>query len=244
MRFCQRDVLRALVCAGLTSCFVGAVLAQDDVQEARPGVQVPDEHAKLGRVYRVVPSQKPQVTFRSKTRAEQFTGTTTRIIGYAVVANGTESSTVELAAGEFRLPVGFLKTKNESLNGHMMGKRWLNEEAYSEVAFTVSGVRDAKLIKEREGSKLYKAKLVGTMLIVGQQKELTVNAKIKLISESAKTKKIAPGDLMTIRADFYVVLSEFGIGIGDHAIEQGRIAKKIKIDVNLTLSAEPVETTG
>lgn len=236
--------LRRLVLCGFVLGLCGPVFAEGEQEKERPGITVPQEHAKLGRVYYLVESKKPQVTFRSSTSKEKFKGTSLQLIGYAVAPNDGEVLPAKLAAAEFRLPVVSLDTGNSQMNDHMLAKRWLNEDAYSHVAFTITDVQDVKVVKEREDSTLYKAKLVGTMSLVGQEKEMTVSARITLKPESEKTKKIAPGDLMTIRASFNIVLSEFGLGIDDPAIERKSIAKKIKVDVNLTLSTvQPKQTS-
>ena len=148
------------------------------------------------------------------------------------------STPLQKLVTKFVLPAISLDTGNATMNEHMQAKRWLNNDAYPAIEFTITDVTNVKLVKEREDSTIYRAKLVGTMSLVGQEKKMTVNARITLKSESEKTRKIAPGDLMTIRSSFHVVLSEFGMGIDDPSIEAGKIAKKIKIDVNLTLSTQ------
>lgn len=230
--------------ASLALALCASAFAEEDQREAQPGIIVPKEHADLGRVYYLVETKKPQVTFRSSTSKEKFKGASVQLVGYAVAPNDGEVLPAKLAAAEFRLPVVSLDTGNSSMNEHMLAKRWLNERAYSLVVFTITDVQNVKLVREKEDSTLYKAKLVGTMSLVGQEREMTVSAKITLKPESEKTKKIAPGDLMTIRSTFHIVLSEFGLGINDPAIKGGSIAKKIKIDVNLTLSTvQPKQTS-
>ena len=45
------------------------------------------------------------------------------------------------------------------------------------------------------------------------------------------------GDLLTIKCTFSVTLADFGIK--NPAIQDGKVAKQIKITANLTLSAQP-----
>lgn len=213
-----------------------AAVAEGDESATKTTLTIPAEHAALGQVYYVVDTKKPQVTFRSNTKAEKFQGNSTQISGYIVAPTEGEQLPVQFGAGEFRLPVFTLKTRNPSMNNHMHGTRWLNADSFPHIVFTLTGVTDEKLIKERETSTLYVATLNGTMSIMEQEKELSVKAKITFKPESDKTRRTAPGDLMIIKCKFDVTLADFGIGIGDEAIKKGRIAEKIRIDTSLTLS--------
>lgn len=237
MRFTR---IKSNVClwVGCTVVLAGWARAEEDGQERRPTIAVPDEHAKLGQVYYVVATKKPHVTFRSNAKVEKFKGTSVQLAGYVVTPGSAGALPAQLAAGKFVLPVISLDTGNSTMNEHMQAKRWFDSDAYPTIEFTMTDVTNVKLVKEREDSTIYRAKLVGIMSLVGQEKEMTVNARITLKPESEKTRKIAPGDLLTIRSSFHVVLSEFGMGINDPSIEAGKIAKRIKIDVNLTLSTQ------
>ncbi len=232
--------IKSNVCllVGCTVVLAGWAWAEDARQEQRPTIAVPDDHAKLGQVYYVVSTKKPHVTFRSNARVEKFKGTSVQLAGYVVTPGNAGALPAQLAAGKFVLPVISLDTGNSSMNEHMQAKRWFDSDAYPTIEFSITDVTNVKLVKEREDSTIYRAKLAGTMSLVGQEREMTVNARITLKPESEKTRKIAPGDLMTIRSSFHIVLSEFGMGIDDPGIEAGKIAKKIKIDINLTLSTQ------
>ncbi|MCH7592708.1 MAG: YceI family protein, partial [Planctomycetes bacterium] len=221
---------------GSAVLFAGSTNAAEDARGEGAGIVVPDEHAKLGEVYYVLAAKAPHVTFRSNAKVEKIKGTSLQLAGYVVTPTSAGALPAQLAAGKFVLPVISLDTGNASMNEHMQAKRWLDNDGYPVIEFTITDVTNVKLVREREDSTIYRAKLVGTLSLVGQEKEMTVNARITLKPESEKTRKIAPGDLMTIRSNFNVVLSEFGMGINDPGIEAGKIAKKIKIDVNLTLS--------
>ena len=228
---------------GYTVVLAGWARAEEGGRNPDAGIVVPDQHAKLGEVYYVVAAKAPHVTFRSNAKVEKIKGTSLQLAGYVVTPSSAGALPAQLAAGKFVMPVISLDTGNSTMNEHMQAKRWLDNDAYPTIEFTITDVTNVKLAKEREDSTIYRAKLVGTMSLVGHQKELTVNARITLKPESEKTRKIAPGDLMTIRSNFNVVLADFGMGIDDPGVEAGKIAKKIKIDVNLTLSTQRPSAT-
>lgn len=221
---------------GFAVLFAGSTVAAEDPSDEHAGIVVPDEHAKLGQVYYVVSTSKPNVTFRSDAKAEKIKGTSVQIAGYVVTPSSAGALPAQLAAGKFVLPVISLDTGNSTMNQHMQAKRWLHTVAFPTIEFSITNVTDVELVKERPGRTSYKAKLVGIMSLVGHEKELTVDATITLKPESARTKRIAPGDILTIKSNFNVVLADFGMGINDPGIKAGKIAAQIKIAVDLTLS--------
>lgn len=230
--------INALCIAGLLG---GPTFAQEGKNDGRSEIAVPEQHASQGEVYYVVPNKKPKVTFKSKTSVETFKGTNALLTGYVVSPNDEETLPIEFKAGEFRLPVAAFDTANSSRDGHLRGERWLHTKSFPEIVFTLTEVRDAELVKERKTSTTYDATLVGKMVVVGQEKEISVDARIILKPESKKTKRVAPGDLMTINSKFDIILSDFGIGIGDQAIETKRVAATMKIDVRITLTNQKPE---
>lgn len=206
--------------------------------EAKPGALiVPEEHAKLGKVYQVVSGEKSKVTFLSKAKAEEFKGTTKAITGYVISPTEESALPASFVAGEFRVPVLSLDTDNKTRDEHLQSKRWLDAEAYPEVIFTLTKVSDAKLIRKREETSVYKATLAGTMTILGNKKDITVEANMTMTPESAATKKSAAGDQLTISCKFPVSLEDFKVGVGDQAITGDKVAKVMQITVDLMMAS-------
>jgi len=212
---------------------IPAAKAQDEADTKSVPMAVPEELANKGRVLYVQPSEGPQVTFTSSTPAEKFKGVSAKLVGFVVSPEGDDALPVEFAGGEFRLPVVSLDTGNAGMNDHMRAPRWFDATTYPEIVFKLSEVKNAKLIKKRDDSRLYVADLKGAMTILKASEDLTVKAKITI--ETAEG-----GDgAMTIKCQFKVTLADFGMGIDDPGVTSGKIAKRMKIDVNLTLAPTP-----
>jgi hypothetical protein len=54
--------------------------------------------------------------------------------------------------------------------------------------------------------------------------------------ESEKTRARAQGDLLAIRAQYPIALSDFDIAVGDQAIESGMVSNDMTIDTFLLLT--------
>lgn len=236
-----RSFVRVIL-GSVAACAVGFAtpLALGQTEDAaKPAARAtPEDVEKLGRVYYLQPTDGPQVTFTSSAPAEKFKGTTNKLSGYVVAPTHEGASPVEFVAGEFRLPVATLDTGNPTRNEHMRQAQWLNAGSFPEIVFKLSGVKDAKLVKQRDNSQLYTADLKGTMTILDKSVDMSIRARISLGTSGGDP----GGGPMSIKCTFHVMLSEFGIGVGDPGIKSGRIAAKMKIDTDLALGPNPPKT--
>lgn len=206
-------------------------------EEANPsGIVVSEEHAKLGKPYYVLPTKRPCVSFTSKARAETVRGKSFGVTGYVIVPTGEESSPAQFAAGVFDVPVLSLDTGNPTMNEHLQAGRWLNASAYPNISFRLSEVRDASLVREKGDTRMYKGTLVGEMTLLAVSVEVEIPARITFRPQSKKTRKIGPGNHISIKCQYVVPLADFGIGEGDPAIKSGKVSDKIKVNIYLTLS--------
>lgn len=230
---CVRSIAIASVLT-VGSAWMPTAVADDGDETKTAALAVPEDLAGKGRVFHVQPSERPQVTFTSNTSAEKFKGVSAKLVGYVVSPNGDDVLPVEFVGGEFRLPVVSLDTGKPSMNDHMRAPRWFNADSYPEIVFKLSGVKNAKLIKKRDHSTLYRADLKGAMTILGNSVDLTVKSQIRI-----ETTEDGDDGTMTIKCGFNVTLADFGMGIDDPGIKSGKIAKRMKIKVNLTLAPTP-----
>ncbi len=215
-------------------------------QPARPApVEVPAEHAAMGKVYRVHASAKDaQMTFTSDAPLEHIKGVSNRVSGYAV-APTSEGVEAGLLAGKFVLPVESIDTGIPMRNEHLKGERWLNAEAHPEITFEITGVEGAKLAKEDSWFKTYDATLKGKMTVHGVTREMKIPARLTFMPESDKTRARAQGDLLAIRAQYPILLSDFEVAVGDRAIESGTVSNDMTIDTFLLLTTfDPAQRGG
>lgn len=228
-----RGVFAALVTVWIPIATAAEPGGNDDKQA---GLVVPEMYARLGRVYQVVPTEGPQMQFTSRAKAEKFKGESHGMVGYAVVPEGEETKPETIAVAEFRLPVASIDTGKPKRNEHMLSPRWLNAASFPDIVFKLKEVRDARLVKARDWNKLYRATLVGDLTLLDVTKEISVSARVTVTPESQVTQKIAPGDHLEIKCRLRPELSEFGIGVGDPAIERGRVSDRLVVNIHLTLA--------
>lgn len=200
---------------------------------------VPEAHASRGTVYHVLKGKDAQVTFTSDAPLEHIKGTSSQVIGYAVVSK--EEGAPSIAAGQFHLPVASLDTGIKMRNEHLQGEKWINATANPDIVFDLKESRDAKLAKETPDAKTYDVTLVGDMTVKGVTRPMEIPARITLLPASDKTKARAPGDLMGLRAKYAIRLSDFGVGDGTNG---SKVADDLEIDTALFFSTVNPETVG
>ena len=235
--------LAALSSIALLGAHVAPAAAAEKAEDGKSLV-VPDEHASLGRVFHVVPGKpganRDQIRFtnvppKSKDKTDHFTGFTNSVIGYIVAPSESGDGAIEFAAGEFVLPVESLDTGIALRDRHIKQKKWLWDSKHPEIAFSLTAVENVSLEESTGETTTYSATLRGVMTIRGESQEIAIDARISHMPESAQTRAIAPGDLIAIRAQYKIVLSEFGVKNG---IIGKKVADTITLEEFLVLSSE------
>jgi polyisoprenoid-binding protein YceI len=223
----------------LVSVFVASSVALSVGALAQPTppavVEVPAEHAAMGKVYRVHPMKDAQVTFTSDAALEHIKGISNRVAGYCVAptSGGVEAG---LLTGKWVLPVSTIDTGIPLRNEHMRSDRWLHAGEFPEITFEIDSVEGASLAKEDSWFKTYDATLVGKMTIRGTTRDVKIPARLTFMPESDRTRARAPGDLLALRAEYPIKLSDYGVAVGDQAIQSGMVADELTIDTFLLMT--------
>ena len=190
---------------------------------------VPAEQASLGTVYHALTGKDRQIFFESDAPLEDIKGQSNRVIGYAVA--GTDGS---LVAGEWHLPVESIRTGIELRDEHLAGKDWLDAKAHPNIIFQLDHTEDVVLKKETEAYRTYSVTLVGEFTIHGVTRPITIhNASVTYLNASERTRTIADGDLLAIRAKYSVHLSDYDVS---HPVLGKKVADEIKINTVLYLT--------
>ena len=93
---------RRLVCAGVACALAPLTFAAaPDRTPSGATLVVPAEHASLGTVYFVEAGPDVQVTFTSDAPVERIVGTSSAVVGYAVVADDPATAGAPIVAGAF-----------------------------------------------------------------------------------------------------------------------------------------------
>ncbi|MBC7834583.1 MAG: YceI family protein [Phycisphaerales bacterium] len=216
---------------------------------SKVGLPVPAELAKKGSVYHCIPGKDRQVFFQSDAPFEKIEGQSNAVIGYTIA--GPKENPAALQAGEWHLPVASMTTGIRKRDEHMRADNWLGAEKNPNIIFVLREVQSVQPVGNKtvgadtlkDSTKAYVGTLVGDLTVHGVTKSIEVpEATIMFVKGNDDTAKIAPGDLMAIRAKFHVKLSEFGV---KNEVVGRKVAEELSIDTALYHSTqEPSATAG
>lgn len=228
--------VRALLASAISLSLLVGVSAQP----AGVAAKEPDPPATLppgSVVYHTLTGREAQVVFTSEAPVENIVGKSNAVVGYAVP--GPKEQPAALVSAAWVLPVRSLATGIPLRDQHLAGKEWLDAETHPEIRFTLTRVDDIKEVKRGEGYTTWSAALVGQMTIHGVSRELRVaDARLSFFEASPKTAAIAPGNLVFLKCEYSVTLSEFGIR---HADVPDKVADNVRIAQTLRLSSASPE---
>jgi polyisoprenoid-binding protein YceI len=164
-----------------------------------------------------------QTTFFSSMPVEDINGLASGVAGWATFDVSNFASTLK---GKITISTASLKSGIALRDEHMLSPGWLDSEKYPEITFTIKKVMDAK----NEGDNKITAKIVGDYTMRGITKEVTTDAVITYLDENEQTKMRTPGDLLGVKADFKIKLSDFGVKID---VIGNKVADTIEVGVNI-----------
>ena len=152
----------------------------------------------------------------SVTDFETFTGRTDKVTGSLsfdpAKRTGSGRLVVDAASIDTGIPLR---------NDHMRGAQWLNTEKNPNIIFETTSVRFVR-------GENYT--VTGRFTMNGVTRNVTTTATVKHLKESAATKGAGfKGDVLQVKTNFKVKLSDFGITIGGAAT--GKVANDVTISV-------------
>lgn len=209
--------------------------------KGRPIVSVEPEAPKTlpagSVVYHTITGRDAQVVFTSEAPLERIVGKSNMVAGYAVP--GPKDNPAALVSAKWVLPVKSMATGIPLRDEHLAGKEWLDAASFPHVEFTLQRVEEIKEVKKGDGFSTWSATLVGEMSMHGVKREIKVpDARLSFFQASDKTKSIAPGDLIFLKCEYTVKMSDYGI---KHADVPKKVSDEVKISQMLRLSSASVE---
>lgn len=231
-------VVTRLVCAGLAGAFTAFSFA--GAPERTPSgatLVVSGEHAALGTVYFVEAGPDVQVTFTSDAPVERIVGTSSAVVGYAVVASDPASAGAPIVAGAFRLPIASFETGIPLRNEHLRSDRWMDAATHPDVHFVLNAFENAVLVKsdEAKGFATWEGEFDGEMTIKGVAHPFRVPARVSLLDLGDNRQVRGGGKKLAIRCRYSLQLSDFGVGVNEQ-IMGTRLNDEITLDQFLLLS--------
>jgi polyisoprenoid-binding protein YceI len=177
------------------------------------------------------PVGRNAVTFKSEAPLEDMVGTTSDITGYIEF---DPNNPHENSMAEFTVPVASLSTGIPVRDEHMRSSGWLDVANYSNIMINVDKVNDFKLVKEDDGSKTFDLMISGQFTLHGITKPVEMKARVTYMDENEMTKMRLPGNILAVRTDFSINLSDYNItGPKGMNIIGAKVADQINIEVSL-----------
>jgi polyisoprenoid-binding protein YceI len=129
--------------------------------------------------------------------------------------------------GTISAQVRSMKTGNATRDGHLVSSEWLDASRYPVISFAISSVDN---IQSSGNSATGIA--TGTFTMHGVSRRVNVPIRLTYVTESAKTRERAPGDLVMVTADFSLSLKDFNIA-GTEGAVGSKVGETIKITAQL-----------
>ncbi|MBI1939471.1 MAG: YceI family protein [Ignavibacteriales bacterium] len=163
------------------------------------------------------------VSFFSTAPLEDITGTASGVSGTVSFDPANFAKTLK---GKIGVKVATMNTGIELRNEHLRGPNWFDAGNYPDVTFEIKSVSDLK----QAGDNKIEFKVEGDFTFHGVTKEITADAEAAYLEENEQTQKRAPGDLLGVRAKFYVKLSDYDV---DNQLIGSKVAEDIEVSVNM-----------
>jgi polyisoprenoid-binding protein YceI len=164
-----------------------------------------------------------QATFHSSAPLEDISGMSSDING--TVTFDTENLKNTLT-GEIYISTASLKSGIDLRDEHIRSEGWLDAEKYPNISFIIKEVISVKKIS---GNQL-EAKIKGDFTLKGVTKQVEIPVMLTYLEESEETKARFPGDLLSLRAKFFVKLSDYSV---KSKIIGQKVADEIEININI-----------
>jgi polyisoprenoid-binding protein YceI len=144
-----------------------------------------------------------QVTVFSQSTLEDFTTVCNRVSGEWQI----DPKNLETLHGKFSMRVENMHTGIDVRDRDLRGADWFDAARYPEIAIEITKVEDVK----KQDANTAAMKFVGTCSMHGHTNPVSIPCTLAYLDESPMTMKLVKGDVIRIRAEFKVKLSDYGI---------------------------------
>lgn len=161
------------------------------------------------------------ITVENQNDVENFTGRTGAVFG-----TFTFDTTTKTGSGTLTVDGTSIVTGIPMRDSHMKSKDWLNFNAFPDIKFVTSSV------KNLSGDE-YEVK--GTLSMNGKSLPITAKATVRLTKAGETTRKLGlAGDALALSTRFQVKLSDYGVT--NRSIDMGRVSNLVTIAVQTVAS--------
>lgn len=195
---------RVMILTGLLLLLMGDVTAQEKQEkkeEPKTALDVKASGLKTFYVDDVAGSN--QVSFSSAAPLEDITGVCNKVAGECKL----DPKHIETFAGRFSIRVADMHTGIDLRDEHLRSADWLDAARNSEITIDIKKVADVK----KTGAATASLRLVGECTIRGKTRPIEIPATLAYLDETPETQKKVKGDLVRVRGEFKVKLSDYGV---------------------------------
>jgi polyisoprenoid-binding protein YceI len=189
----KRTTAAGLLCAAvwLAAAAAGESVALDVKASGRKTMYIDDR------------AGNNQVSVLSESTLEDFTVVCNQVKGKCEL----DPKDLATLRGRFSLRVEHLRTGIELRDEHLRGPDWMDAKNHPEVTIDVTSVEDIRTTSANEAALT----LVGTCTIKGKSNEVRLPAALTYLDESPVTQRRVKGDLLRLRSEFSIMLSDYGV---------------------------------
>ncbi|HVP10615.1 MAG TPA: YceI family protein [Phycisphaerae bacterium] len=144
-----------------------------------------------------------QVSVFSQSTLEDFTVVCNKVSGKCQI----DPKNVASFKGRFSIRVEDLRSGIDLRDTHLRSPEWFDATKYPEVVIEIGKVEDVKKTEPNTVTM----KLLGTCFMHGKTGNVSIPATMTYLDETPVTMKRVKGDLLRIRAEFEVKLSDYAI---------------------------------
>ena len=179
---------KKLIMAGLFGLVTGAALGQTFTADINDGTN--------------------NARFESDAPLENIVGTTNKVEATLMI---NPKDITKNPKGKVIVNVASLKTGINLRDEHMRSADYLNTAKYPDATFVLTGLKASK--KSLDNTKPLNATATGKLTIHGITKQVSVPVTLVYFKEDKKTGSKQPGNLLRLKANFNVKLSDYNITV-------------------------------
>ncbi len=138
----------------------------------------------------------------------------------------------EATAGTITLLGSSLTVPNPTMTEHMHGGDWLDLEANPNVVFNVASFS----VESREADS-FSGIVHGSLTLMGKTNAIAVPATITYVKDGVAQRQRGDGDLIVVRSNFKIKLSDYGLSINPVA----RLKVSDEVELRVVMAGRTVE---
>lgn len=171
------------------------------------------------------PKSVNSIQFMLDGRLEQFGGSTRGITGDF----SFDPEDIEATRGTVVVDATSLKANHSDMDDHIQGSFWLDTKKFPTIEFKVTKVESVRKLDTEDDS--WSMRVTGDFAMHGVTKQLTIPVQLThLPGELGKRNRGAKGDLISLRSEFTIKRSDFGV---DGGLPIDIVSDLIDIDFSL-----------